>query len=63
MKGKLIKYIGATEPLGEIEKGDSFYWRVHPIIKTEKTQTIDYRRVVCHPKWNTEIINDGGITT
>jgi len=65
-KGKLLKYIGDDYILGEISREDAYYWRVHPVIRNEsrkkEDRVIDYHRVVCFPKWSTEIVKEEGIT-
>lgn len=62
-KGRLLKYIGDDYILGEISTEDAYYWRIHPFITVEnKKPIIDYTRVVCHPKWSTEIVKEEGIT-
>lgn len=65
MIGQQLRYTGARESLGIIAKDGGFYWLVHPVIAGDKKgdNVIDYTRVVCHPKWSTKIINDGGLTT
>lgn len=64
-KGKLLKYIGDDYILGEIEREDSYYWIIHPIVKNDSHKkenvVVDYRRVVCFPKWSTEVIEIGGL--
>lgn len=53
---KLLKYIGADEPLGVIERKSGFYWLVHPFEKVNGEKTVS-NRVVCHPTWSTEVVD------
>jgi hypothetical protein len=63
MKGRQIRFKGSSDLLGIIAKDGGFYWLIHPVIRNngKGPEPIDYTKVVCVPKWNTEIINNGGL--
>ena len=56
---KYIKYIGASELLGEVASDGGLYWMVYLFQDVEGSRTkkiIDTSRVVAIPKWSTQII-------
>lgn len=54
-----LKYIGATDFLGEIESESCYYWLVHPYRQDSKGKTfVDFSRVVSFPKWSTRVVKD-----
>lgn len=59
---KLIKYYGSDDWLGEVAADAGFYWLVH-IYREEKNKRKIDPRLVCIPKWCTEIKHTEDLTT
>jgi len=51
---RYLKFYGSDFILGEIVGEDSFYWRV----RRKPTRDNPRMNIVCHPKWNTQVITE-----
>ena len=56
---KLLKFVGSADILGEISREMKYYYLVYPYREGAKGKHyFDYTRVIAHPKWNTQIIDE-----
>lgn len=57
---RYLRYKGSDYILGEIvgESSDGFYW----LVKRIPTKQDPKQRLVCHPKWSTEVIKESELT-
>lgn len=55
---RFLRYLGSDQVLGEIVKDGGFYWLVRELPKKNEPYK---KRLVCHPKWCTEVIEENSL--